>query len=50
MKRENFFRYVEDIDFFLVEVLQENKVDELDSDLVSGLRRLRTTLDKLLED
>jgi ParB family chromosome partitioning protein len=48
-EERKYFRYVEDIDFFLVEVLQENKVDELDSDLLSGLRRLRDTLDKLLE-
>lgn len=48
-EERKYFRYVEDIDLFLVEVLQENKVDELDSDLVSGLRRLRDTLDKLLE-
>lgn len=48
-EERKYFRYVEDIDFFLVEVLKENKVEELDGDLVLGLRRLRDTLDKLLE-
>lgn len=48
-EERKYFRYVEDIDVFLIEVLQENKVEELDGDLVQGLRRLRDTLDRLLE-
>ncbi len=49
-EERKYFRYVEDIELFLIEVLKEDKVEELDDDLVSGLRRLRNTLDKLLED
>ena len=48
-EERKYFRYVEDIEEFLAEVLNEDKVEELDDDLVKGLRKLRSTLDKLLE-
>lgn len=45
-----YYRYVEDVYSFLSEVLDEDKVEELDDDLMESLRRLQTTLSKLLED
>jgi ParB/RepB/Spo0J family partition protein len=48
-EERKYYRYVEDIDVFLVDVLDEEKVDELDEDLLSGLRKLHGTLSKLLE-
>ena len=48
-EERKYFRYVEDIEEFLSEVLNDNKIEELDDDLVKGLRKLRSTLDKLLE-
>ncbi|MFT3976583.1 MAG: ParB/RepB/Spo0J family partition protein [Sphingomonas bacterium] len=49
-EERKYFRYVEDIDGFLSEVLTEDKVEELDGDLLDSLRRLQATLAKLLED
>jgi ParB/RepB/Spo0J family partition protein len=48
-EERKYFRYVEDIEEFLAEVLSDDKVEELDDDLVESLRRLQTTLSKLLE-
>lgn len=48
-EERKYFRYVSDIEEFLIEVLEEDKAGELDSDLVEGLRRLQVTLGRLLE-
>lgn len=48
-EERKYFRYVEDIEVFLSEVLTEDKVEELDADLLDSLRRLQSTLAKLLE-
>ena len=48
-EERKYYRYVEDIEVFLIDVLKENKVEELDTDLVNGLVRLRNTLNRLLE-
>lgn len=49
-EERKFYRYVEDIDDFLIDVLDEHKVNELDEDLFDRLKRLHVTLSKLLED
>lgn len=48
-EERKYFRYIEDIEVFLAEVLTEDKVEELDDDLLESLRRLQATLGKLLE-
>lgn len=49
-EERKFFRYVEDIDEFLADILIEHKTEELDDDLVESLKKLHGTLSKLLEE
>ena len=48
MKRK-YFRYVDNIDDFLSDVIDEDRVEDLDDDLVRRLRELYTTIARLLE-
>lgn len=47
-EERKYFRYVEDIEDFIAEVLDEHKTAELDEDLIEGLRKLHGTLSRLL--
>jgi ParB family transcriptional regulator, chromosome partitioning protein len=47
-EERKYFRYVEDIDEFLEEVLSEKRTEDLDDDLLAGLKRLHSTLSRLL--
>jgi ParB/RepB/Spo0J family partition protein len=48
-EERKYFRYVDNIDDFLSEVIDEDRVDDLDDDLVRRLRELYTTIARLLE-
>lgn len=48
-EERKYFRYAEDIDGFLSEVLSGNRLEDLDSDLIETLKRLNDTLSKILD-
>jgi ParB family chromosome partitioning protein len=48
-EERKYYRYVEDIDEFVSEVLSEDRKGDLDEDLFEGLKRLHGTLSKLLK-
>ncbi|RPF72148.1 ParB/RepB/Spo0J family partition protein [Aurantiacibacter spongiae] len=47
-EERKYFRYVEDIEGFIIEVLEEERADDLDDDLVESLKKLHGTLSRLL--
>lgn len=48
-EEKKYFRYVENIEDFLSEVIDEDRVDDLDGDLIKKLRGLYATIARLLE-
>ena len=49
-EERKYFRYLENIEEFLVEVIDENRIGDLDADLIARLRGLQTTIARLLDN
>ncbi|HEX8445478.1 MAG TPA: ParB/RepB/Spo0J family partition protein [Sphingomonas sp.] len=47
-EEKKYYRYVDNIEDFLSEVIEDDRVDDLDNDLLSRLRELYTTIARLL--
>lgn len=47
-EERKYFRYVENIEEFLSEVIDEDRIDDLDADLVESLKELQATIARLL--
>jgi ParB family chromosome partitioning protein len=48
-EERKYVRYIDDIEGFLNEILEENRIDDLDDDLLVKLRELRDTIARILE-
>ncbi len=48
-EERKYYRYIDNIDEFLSEVIEENRIDDLDDDLIGRLRELYTTIARLLD-
>jgi len=48
-EERKYYRYVDNVEEFLSEVIEEDRIDDLDADLVERLRELYSTIARLLE-
>lgn len=48
-EERKYYRYIDNVEEFLSEVIEEDRIDDLDDDLVAKLRELYSTIARLLE-